>query len=130
MRVQPIAGQPVTTVRTITGLDSSGDGGLLDLALSPAYDEDHLIYAYVTTATDNRVVDFTLTGPVTPVFTGIPKGATGNAGRIAFDVDGSLLIGTGDAGQPALAQDPASLAGKVLAGRATSASRSWRARRS
>ena len=73
LQVQPIAGQPVATVRTISGLDSSGDGGLLDLALSPAYAQDHLIYAYVTTATDNRVVDFTLTGPVTPVFTGIPK---------------------------------------------------------
>ena len=112
--VQPVAGQPVTIVRTIPGLDASGDGGLLDLAISPSYAEDHLIYAYVTTPTDNRVIDFTLTGPITPVFTGIPKGATGNAGRIAFGVDDSLLIGTGDAGQPALAQNPASLAGKVL----------------
>src|SRR5206468_10003819 len=68
VRVQPRAGQPVPTVRTLTGLDTSGDGGLLDLALSPTYAEDGLIYAYVTTRTDNRVVEFTLTGPVTPVF--------------------------------------------------------------
>jgi glucose/arabinose dehydrogenase len=114
VQVQPTAGMPVTTVRTVPGLDASGDGGLLDLALSPSYAEDHLIYAYVTTATDNRVVDFTLNGPITPVLTGIPKGPTGNGGRIAFGVDGSLLVGTGDAGQPALAQNPASLAGKVL----------------
>src|SRR5581483_238934 len=32
--VQPQPHQPVRTVRTLTGLDSSGDGGLLDLALS------------------------------------------------------------------------------------------------
>ena len=41
-------------MRTVPGLDPSGDGGLLDLALSPTYLEDGLIYAYVTTATDNR----------------------------------------------------------------------------
>ena len=114
VRVQPDAGQPVTTVRTLTGLDATGDGGLLDLALSPKYDEDGLIYAYITTPTDNRVVEFTLTGPVTPVLVGIPRGATGNVGRIVFDSSGHLLVGTGDAGQSALAAAPTSLAGKVL----------------
>jgi glucose/arabinose dehydrogenase len=114
VRVQPRAGQPVPTVRTLRGLDTAGDGGLLDLALSPTYSEDGLIYAYVTTRSDNRVVEFTLTGPVTPVFTGIPKGRTGNTGRIAFGADGDLYIGTGDAGHPALAQPRGSLAGKVL----------------
>jgi glucose/arabinose dehydrogenase len=114
LRVQGRAGKPVQTVRTLTGLDASGDGGLLDLALSPTYAQDGLVYAYLTTPADNRVVDFTLTGPATPVFTGIPRGATDNLGRIAFDTQGNLLIGTGDAGQPALAGDPTSLAGKVL----------------
>jgi hypothetical protein len=114
VRVQPTPGHPAAPVRTIPGVDATTDGGLLDLAVSPAYDQDGLIYAYITTATDNRVVDFTLSGPITAVLTGIPKGTTGNAGRIAFDADGNLLIGTGDAGQPALAQNPKSLAGKVL----------------
>lgn len=114
VRVQPTPNQPIAVVRTLTGVDASGDGGLLDLALSPKYAEDGLIYAYVTTATDNRVIEFTLAGPATPVFAGIPRGASGNTGRIAFDASGSLLVGTGDVGQPALASDPASLAGKVL----------------
>ena len=35
VRVQPKPGQPVPTVKRLTGLDSAGDGGLLDLALSP-----------------------------------------------------------------------------------------------
>lgn len=114
VRVQPVAGHPVPTVRTLRGLDTAGDGGLLDLALSPTYAEDNLIYAYITTPTDNRVVTFTLNGPVTPVLTGIPKGRTGNTGRITFDEEGLLDIGTGDAGKPSLAANPASLAGKVL----------------
>jgi glucose/arabinose dehydrogenase len=114
VQVQPEAGLPVPTVRTLTGLDTHGDGGLLDLAVSPTYTEDNLIYAYITTPTDNRVVDFTLKGPVTPVLTGIPRGRTDNSGRIAFAADGNLYIGTGDAGHPQLAADQHSLAGKVL----------------
>ena len=114
VRVQPTPGKPVQTVRTLAGLSTAGGGGLLDLALSPNYAEDNLIFAYLTTPTDNRVVAFTLTGQVTPVLKGIPRGARDNTGRIVFDADGSLLVGTGDAGQPALAADPTSLAGKVL----------------
>lgn len=114
VQVQPQPGKPVKTVRTMTGLSTSGDGGLLDLALSPNYAQDSLIFAYVTTPVDNRVVTFTLTGPATPVLTGIPRGRTGNTGRIVFGSDGLLYIGTGDAGLPELAADPKSLAGKVL----------------
>ena len=111
LRVQPQPGRPVRTVRTIGGLDSSGGGGLMDLAVSPTYAEDNLIFAYITTATDNRVVDFTLSGPMTPVLTGIPKGPLDNTGRIAFGADGNLYIGTGDAGATPSAT---SLAGKLL----------------
>jgi len=114
LRVQSEAGQPLRTVRTLPGLATGGGGGLLDLALSPNYAEDNLIFAYVTTKTDNRVIAFTLSGPVTPVLTGIPRGASDNAGRIAFGADGNLYVGTGDAGRPAAAADPKSLAGKVL----------------
>jgi glucose/arabinose dehydrogenase len=114
VQVQPTPNQPVPTVRTLRGLSTTGDGGLLDLALSPTYAEDNLIYAYITTPKDNRVVDFTLHGPVTPVFTGIPKGRTDNTGRIAFGADGDLYVGTGDAGVASRAADPHDLAGKVL----------------
>jgi glucose/arabinose dehydrogenase len=114
VRVQPNPGQPVQPVRTLHGLSTTGDGGLLDLALSPTYSEDNLIFAYITTPTDNRVVTFTLTGPVTPVLTGIPRGATENTGRIVFGADGSLYIGTGDAGVSADSGNVHSLAGKVL----------------
>jgi glucose/arabinose dehydrogenase len=87
---------------------------LLGLALSPTHLEDGLFYAYVSTATDNRVVRFPLGGTPNPVFTGIPRGAVHNGGGLLFDADGSLFVGTGDTGDPGLAGDPASLAGKVL----------------
>jgi hypothetical protein len=95
-------------------VDAAGDGGLLDLAISPTYSEDGLIYAYLTTATDNRVVHFPLGSPPSVVIGGIPKAATGNAGRIAFDATGALLTATGAAGQPTLAPAMTSLAGKIL----------------
>ncbi|WP_308257449.1 PQQ-dependent sugar dehydrogenase [Pseudonocardia lacus] len=97
----------VATVPT----DASGGGGLTGLVLSPSYVEDQLLYAYVSTPTDNRVVRIAKGEPPKPVLTGIPRGATHNSGALGVDVDGSLLVATGDAGQPA---DPASLAGKVL----------------
>jgi glucose/arabinose dehydrogenase len=114
LRVQPVAGKPATLVQTLSGVDGSGDGGLLDLAISPTFDEDGLIYAYLTTATDNRVVHFAIGSAPSPVLVGIPKGRTDNAGRIAFDGTGAMLIGTGDAGNPALATSPKSFAGKIL----------------
>ena len=114
LRVQAQPGKPVQTVRTLTGLSTSAGGGLLDLALSPNYDQDNLVFALITTPTDTRVVDFTLTGPVTPVLTGIPVGPSDNRGRIAFGADERLYVGTGDAGNPSAAADPASLSGKVL----------------
>ncbi|MBA2554228.1 MAG: PQQ-dependent sugar dehydrogenase [Geodermatophilaceae bacterium] len=105
---------PPLEIMTIPGLDSTGDGGLLGLALSPAYTEDALVYAYATTATDNRLLRFTLGGTPQAILTGIPKGATGNGGRIAFGPDELLYVGTGDTGRPELSADAASLAGKVL----------------
>jgi len=113
-RVQPDGSAPATVVQTLAGVDGSGDGGLQDLAISPSYAEDGLIYAYLTTATDNRVVHFPLGSAPSTVIGGIPRGTTGNTGRLAFDATGALLTGTGDAGNPALASLPTSLAGKLL----------------
>ncbi|MBB4685517.1 PQQ-dependent sugar dehydrogenase [Amycolatopsis jiangsuensis] len=95
-------------------VQAAGDGGLTGLALSPKYVEDQLVFAYITTPTDNRVVRFAKGQAPKPVLTGIPKGATGNRGAIAGDGHGALLVATGDGGNSAAAADPKSLAGKVL----------------
>lgn len=95
-------------------VDSSGDGGLLDLALSPSYTEDALLYAYITTPSDNRVVRIAPGDTPKNVLTGIPRGAQGNRGALDFYNPSQLLVLTGDAGDPVAATNPSSLAGKLL----------------
>ncbi|MVU76437.1 oxidoreductase [Nocardia sp. ET3-3] len=95
-------------------VDPAGDGGITGLALSPTFSEDGLIYAYITTASDNRVVRISTDGgEPKPILTGIPKGVNGNRGSIDF-LRNRMLILTGDAGNPALAGDTSSMAGKLL----------------
>lgn len=107
--LQVRAGAEPTLVTTVP-VDATGGGGLTGLVLSPSYREDQLVYAYVTTPQDNRVVRIAPGEAPKPVLTGIPRGARNNHGALAVDVDGSLLVATGDAG----GADPASLAGKLL----------------
>lgn len=95
-------------------VDGSTDGGLTGLALSPSYAEDQLIFAYVTTATDNRVVRIAPGDVPKPIITGIPRGAKNNRGALALDRRGALLLATGDAGNQAAAGNTKSMAGKLL----------------
>lgn len=101
-------------IHTIIPVDPSGDGGLLDIVKSPSYSQDRLIYAYISTPTDNRVVRVADGDVPKPILTGIPKGASGNSGSLIFTGPTNLVVQTGDAGDPALAADPKSLAGKVI----------------
>jgi glucose/arabinose dehydrogenase len=113
-RVMQVRAGEDPTALTKLPVDASSDGGLSGLALSPTYAEDQLVYAYITTPTDNRLVRFTAGDSPKPVLTGIPRGPSGNRGALMLDRSGALLVATGDAGNPALAADPKSLAGKLL----------------
>ncbi|MFE4412144.1 PQQ-dependent sugar dehydrogenase [Streptomyces sp. NPDC056821] len=121
-RVDEKTGQK-TELGTVSGVSPEGEGGLLGIALSPDYASDHLIYAYFTSASDNRIVrmlyddkkpaGMQLGAPDT-IFKGIPKGVIHNGGRIAFGPDRMLYAGTGETGDRGLAQDRKSLGGKIL----------------
>ena len=108
----------ITRIATLDIDRSTAEGGLLGLAVSPRFRTDRSLYAYYTSASDNRVVRLELSGKggrvAQPVVTGIPKGSIHDGGRIAFGPDGMLYIGTGETGIGALAQDRRSLAGKIL----------------
>jgi glucose/arabinose dehydrogenase len=102
-------------VMQVPGVDTAaGEGGLLGLAVSPGYRRNHWIYAYLTTANDNRIVRFHLGGALHPIFTGIARGLNHDGGRIAFGPDGKLYAGVGETGNTALAQDLSSPNGKIL----------------
>ncbi|MEZ5116195.1 MAG: PQQ-dependent sugar dehydrogenase [Candidatus Nanopelagicales bacterium] len=107
----------VTEVGRVDGVAPEGEGGLLGIAVPPGDSPDHVL-AYYTGPDDNRVVrlgwDGAALGEQTPVLTGIPKAGFHDGGRLVFGPDGFVYVATGDAGVPENAQDPASLAGKIL----------------
>jgi len=121
-RVDPKTGR-TTELGTVPGVAPEGEGGLLGIALSPHFADDRMIYAYVTSASDNRIVRMRYDqakpagrqlGAPDTVFKGIPKGFIHNGGRIAFGPDGMLYAGTGESGRRDLSQDKTSLGGKIL----------------
>ncbi|MFE7424616.1 PQQ-dependent sugar dehydrogenase [Streptomyces sp. NPDC057545] len=113
-----------TLLGAVPGVAPGGEGGLLGIAVSPDYGSDHLVYAYFTTASDNRIARMQydengttpgrLLGAPDTILRGIPKGSVHNGGRIAFGPDRMLYAGTGDTGDDRLAQDRKSLGGKIL----------------
>ncbi len=107
-------------VGTVAGVAPGGEGGLLGLAARDVGTPS--LFAYVTAASDNRIVRYELTGSpgsyglgaVEVLVTGIPKARTHNGGRLALGPDGMLYATTGDARLVDEAQNVRSLAGKIL----------------
>ncbi|MFF3373182.1 PQQ-dependent sugar dehydrogenase [Streptomyces sp. NPDC002680] len=112
-----------TELGEVPGVSPAGEGGLMGLALSPSFASDHMVYAYFTTESDNRIARMLYEeekpageqlGAPDTVFRGIPKGYIHNGGRIAFGPDRMLYAGTGESGDTGLSQDKSSLGGKIL----------------
>jgi glucose/arabinose dehydrogenase len=108
---------------SVPGVKAGGEGGLLGLAVSPDFGTDHLVYAYFTTESDNRIARMLYDeqrpagvrlGQPDTILKGIPKGQIHNGGRIAFGPDRMLYAGTGETSDKGLAQDRKSLGGKIL----------------
>ncbi|GHA46556.1 oxidoreductase [Streptomyces purpurascens] len=112
-----------TELGEVPGVSAAGEGGLLGIALSPDYASDRMVYAYFTSAGDNRIVRMLYDekkpageqlGAPDTVFRGIPKGFIHNGGRIEFGPDKMLYAGTGESGDTGLSQDKDSVGGKIL----------------
>lgn len=122
-RIDRIANGKRTVVATVA-VARRTEGGLLGLALHPDFARTRWFYVYYTVSTArgprNRVErwqlshDFTSARRDRVILDGIPSAPYHDGGRIAFGPDRMLYIGTGDSTRPALAQDPRSLAGKIL----------------
>ena len=98
--------------------DTGGEAGLLGVAASPEFASDRMLFFYLSTASDNRIVKARLEGrrlgSPTVILSGIPVGGIHDGGRLAFGPDGYLYASTGETGDGALAQDKGTLAGKIL----------------
>lgn len=110
-------------VATVPVAETS-EGGLLGLALHPDFEENHLFYLYVTVSRDGKDVnqverwklseDNTSAQKDKVIYSEIRAASFHNGGRLRFGPDGMLYVGTGDARNPDLSQDPDSPNGKLL----------------
>jgi glucose/arabinose dehydrogenase/chitodextrinase len=111
---------------TLPGTNTSGERGLLGLALDPGFPSAPYVYAYQTFTnatsgtTYNRIVRILASGNSGISYTVILRlpplsAATNhNGGVIAFGPDKKLYAVVGENANPALSQDPLSPMGKVL----------------
>ena len=117
-------GQIATTPALAIGdVAAVGEGGVLGLTLHPQFASNRFVYVAYTArlpggGRENRVVRYreagnTLGEPLV-VLDRVNAADIHDGSRIRFGPDGKLYVTMGDAATPSLAQDPASLNGKVL----------------
>ncbi|MDQ4065617.1 MAG: PQQ-dependent sugar dehydrogenase, partial [Actinomycetota bacterium] len=99
---------------------SSGESGALGIVLHPRFKTNHKLYVYYTNATplENRVSSFIVENNRCTnrrnIITGIRYGGGyHNGGQLEF-VGGKLFVATGEAHEPAEAQDTNNRLGKIL----------------
>jgi glucose/arabinose dehydrogenase len=100
---------------------SSQEMGLLGLTLQPGFDAGPWVYAYYSDARDgrNHLVRIRANGDVggapENLLTLLPTvNGYHNGGDLVFGTDGDLYVAVGEGHEPARAQDPSSLGGKIL----------------
>jgi glucose/arabinose dehydrogenase len=103
----------------ITNLGTTGEQGLLGIAVDPRWPGVRRLYVYYTRGTprENRIVRLRWEADGTPhqtILLRIRANSNHNGGVIHFGPDGFLYAVTGDAGDPSTSQNTSSNAGKVL----------------
>ncbi|NWJ77278.1 PQQ-dependent sugar dehydrogenase [Marine Group I thaumarchaeote] len=109
---------PLATLRTANVFD----GGLLGIAVHPAFDRNHFIYVYYTYEKDgalwNKILRITESNnkldAAKTIFDKMPGSVYNNGGVIKFGPDGKLYVGTGYVSDSHGPQDIQSLEGKIL----------------
>jgi glucose/arabinose dehydrogenase len=110
---------------TVEGVREFGEAGLMGIAVDPAFASNGLVYVCATrldppsTTPLNQVLRYRLSGTGWTldgfvIRTGMRSGGNHDGCRIRFDPTGHLWVTMGEVGQPALAQDPTVLNGKIL----------------
>jgi len=98
-------------------------GGLLGIAVHPAFDNNHFIYVYYTYEKDgtlwNKILRITELNnkldAAKTIFDNMPGSVYNNGGIIKFGPDGKLYVGTGSVSESSRgSQDIQSLEGKIL----------------
>jgi glucose/arabinose dehydrogenase len=113
---------PSTGTRTpffkIPNVATTGDHGLLGLALSPGYPTNARVWAYVTRTvsgtTSNQLLRIRGDGTGFTVLRSFPAAHIHDGGRIMFGPDAKLYVVIGENHNPALAQNLNVLAGKMV----------------
>jgi glucose/arabinose dehydrogenase len=123
IRIYDPATSTDTLFFTIPGVQTSGEQGLLGLALHPMYPTRAAIFAYATrnvSGSDrNQIIRIRDSGGVGSqprvIWTeDVVAASIHNGGRILFGPDGQLFAVVGDAANPANAQNLDNDAGKIL----------------
>lgn len=95
-RVHPIKDLPQEKLYQIPEVDGSGGTGLVAMVASPYYLENGLVYAYLTTATEGRLVSLNASGVPKTLVAGLPKAPA----AMTIGPDGDVMVATGGTGSP------------------------------
>ncbi|MEX0832463.1 MAG: PQQ-dependent sugar dehydrogenase [Actinomycetota bacterium] len=113
--------EPFATLGVIPGGGELGETGLLGIALHPSFPEEPWVYAYFSSAEDqrNRLVRIKAEGNTGTRIDTLARllpavSAYHNGGDMAFGPDAKLYVTAGEAHDADLAQDPNNPGGKVL----------------
>lgn len=123
VRILDLAASTSELALTLDGVFAQGEAGLLGLTLDPDFTQNRLVYLYYTATvsgggTVNRVVRYRESSnrllERVVLLDNIPAATIHDGGRLRFGPDRLLYVTTGDANAASVAQDLASLVGKIL----------------
>jgi glucose/arabinose dehydrogenase len=122
VRILDLASPASDVALTLDDVFRQGEAGLLGLALAPDFAATRHVFLHYTAVAGNGAVNRIVRyrevggrlGERAVLLDNIPAATIHDGGRLRFGPDGLLYATAGDAANSSLAQDPASLAGKLL----------------